>query len=300
MPSPFPGMNPLFEAPGRWPSFHAQLAVQIAQAVAPLIGPRYFAAPQPAVQIEELAPEEYDADAHDDVEPSRTNNEVDTAVGLSFASPQESVRGPATSEEDGGGTAVLAPPAVVTTPAPSQARLRVRRLFRSKRYFVNIHDEPEDTGDLLGPIVTVIEILSPANKRKGKARQRYLSKRERVVQAGVSFVELDLLRAGRRTPLQGRPLSDYSVSICRHGDADHVAVWPVALRGGLPTIPIPLSPPDADVPLDLKSVVDAIYDAGFYAQRLERPSSVAGIRPKLSPADAAWARGVLEQAVVRA
>jgi hypothetical protein len=47
-----------------------------------------------------------------------------------------------------------------------------------------------------GGVVTVIEVLSPANKRPGEGRRLYLQKRAAVLGGLTSLVEIDLLRAG--------------------------------------------------------------------------------------------------------
>ena len=44
-------------------------------------------------------------------------------------------------------------------------------------------------------VVTAIEILSPVNKRAGKGRDAYLSKREDILGSLTNFVEIDLLRS---------------------------------------------------------------------------------------------------------
>ena len=46
-------------------------------------------------------------------------------------------------------------------------------------------------------VVTVIEILSPSNKAAGKANERYRTKLESYMNAGVNVVEIDLLRSSR-------------------------------------------------------------------------------------------------------
>jgi hypothetical protein len=53
----------------------------------------------------------------------------------------------------------------------------------------------------------------------------------------------------------------------------------------MPTIPIPLRSGDPDVFLDLKTVIDRLYDGGgyHYFSYSDLPE------PRLSPADAAWA-----------
>ena len=52
-------------------------------------------------------------------------------------------------------------------------------------------------------VVTVIEILSPTNKRPGKGRDLYLEKRQDVLASRTHLVEIDLLRVGERMPVRG-------------------------------------------------------------------------------------------------
>lgn len=64
-------------------------------------------------------------------------------------------------------------------------------------------------------LVTAIEILSPTNKKAGQARSLYLKKRDDLMQASVSFVEIDLLRAGEPMPVTPPPPpSDYRILVC--------------------------------------------------------------------------------------
>jgi hypothetical protein len=50
-------------------------------------------------------------------------------------------------------------------------------------------------------LVTAIEILSPTNKR-GEGYQEYLAKRRRLLCSMAHLIEIDLLRRGRRVPMQ--------------------------------------------------------------------------------------------------
>ena len=51
-------------------------------------------------------------------------------------------------------------------------------------------------------IVTIVEVLSPSNKSPRSAgRDLYLAKQKEVLAAGVSLVEIDLTRSGRRSVL---------------------------------------------------------------------------------------------------
>ena len=54
-----------------------------------------------------------------------------------------------------------------------------------------------------GEIVTVLEVLSPGNKRPGVGRSTYEEKRFRVLGTRTHLVEGDLLRAGEPMPMHG-------------------------------------------------------------------------------------------------
>jgi hypothetical protein len=47
-----------------------------------------------------------------------------------------------------------------------------------------------------GKVITVVEVLSPKNKRVGEGREKYLTKRQKVLNSMTHLVEIDLLRMG--------------------------------------------------------------------------------------------------------
>src|SRR5260370_23338771 len=95
-------------------------------------------------------------------------------------------------------------------------------------------------------VVTVVELLSPSNKRPGPDREQYLAKRRRLFASWVNLVEIDLLRAGPRLPLEELRPCDYYALVSRYGDRPKAGLWPVQLREPLPVIPIPLRDPYPD------------------------------------------------------
>ena len=115
-------------------------------------------------------------------------------------------------------------------------------------------------------VVTVIETLSPANKRPGsRGRSEYLSKREMVFQSSTHLVELDLLRGGDRLPMTDRlPPGDYYAIVSREERRPRAEVYAWPLLHALPTIPIPLKRGDADVSLELQTVFTTVYDRARY------------------------------------
>lgn len=135
-------------------------------------------------------------------------------------------------------------------------------------------------------LVTAIEILSPPNKR-GEGRAEYLSKRRRILLSRAHLLELDLLRAGQRVPMQ-QPLPDapYFVLLSRAERRPMTDVWPITLDQPLPLVPVPLLPDDADMLLDLQAAFTATYDLLGYDLIIDyrQPPAVA-----LAPVDAAWA-----------
>jgi hypothetical protein len=135
-------------------------------------------------------------------------------------------------------------------------------------------------------LITVVELLSPANKYSGPDREQYLPKTRRLLQSNVHFVEINLLRGGPPMPWLDMPACAYSVVVSRAERRPKAGVWPIGLRDRLPTIPVPLRPGDADARLDLQAVLNRVYDAAGYHYYVYADEPV----PRLSPEDAAWAR----------
>ena len=143
-------------------------------------------------------------------------------------------------------------------------------------------------------LVTVIEILSPANKQ-GPGFDEYVKKRTALLQTSTHLLELDLLRGGERIPLIGGelPPAPYYVFLSRFTHRPYTEIWPLPLREPLPVVPVPLLPPDADVPLDLQAAVEACFAIVRYHERLLDYSQPPP-PPSLNPEDLAWIRSILQ------
>ncbi len=122
-----------------------------------------------------------------------------------------------------------------------------------------------DTGD----VVTVIEVLSPANKG-GNGREQYIQKQVDLQAAGINLVEIDLLGFGQDTTLASHILitdpADWRYMICiyRASRRKGLEVYAVPLKERLPNCKIPLRPPDEDVVLALTAVFNRCYEMGDY------------------------------------
>ncbi|MCP4423341.1 MAG: DUF4058 family protein [Chloroflexi bacterium] len=122
-----------------------------------------------------------------------------------------------------------------------------------------------DTGD----VVTLIELLSPANKI-GDGRSQYIQKQNDLLATDVNLVEIDLLGYGQETVLARNTLITepadwrYLINASRAEQRNILELYAVPLRTRLPNCRIPLRPPDADAVLDLTAVLNRSYDVGGY------------------------------------
>lgn len=120
-----------------------------------------------------------------------------------------------------------------------------------------------------GDVVTLIELLSPANKI-GDGRNQHIQKQQDLLATQVNLVEIDLLGYGQNTVLaRNAYISEpadwrYLINISRGGRRNSLEIYAIPLPQRLPNCRIPLRPPDADVVLDLTGVFSRTYDAGSY------------------------------------
>lgn len=152
-----------------------------------------------------------------------------------------------------------------------------------------------------GEVVTLIEVLSPANKT-GEDRQKYLRKQDAIRNSQANLVEIDLLGEGPPTTLAR--LGDiiepadwrYIVSVFRSQDPEKIEAYPIPLRSRLPRCRIPLLPEDKDAVLDLPAVFTRCYDVGGYDLLVDytQPPPVA-----LDSAEMAWLDGLLREKELR-
>ncbi|MEL6381196.1 MAG: DUF4058 family protein [Cyanobacteria bacterium J06626_18] len=113
--------------------------------------------------------------------------------------------------------------------------------------------------------VTVIEVLSPKNKRPGKGHDAYTKKRERALASATHLVEIDLLRGGKVMPIVGRPSPRaYRILVSRSDQRPGADLYALSRQQPLPTIPIPLKPEDAELAVDLQSLLNQVYEEARY------------------------------------
>ena len=251
MPCPFPGMDPYLEMPPFWSDFSPTLLGEIRNALLPRVLPTYD------VRIEEYLFVSREDLRHHRVRPDLTVSTAtawrpETEAAVAFAEPT---------------TVELEYPAIEP---------------RVQRHLQLIHRPT-------GRVVTVMELLSPINKApREDGLEAYLEKRAEFLASGSHLIEFDLLRGGERLPMAGPlPKGDYYVYVGRAGrrPRGQIVAWP--LRWPLPTVSVPLLPPDPEVPLDLQAVFRAAYEPSLYDRRLPYEQALL---PGLSREDEDWVR----------
>lgn len=259
MPSPFPGMDPYLEDPGLCPDVHHELISVARELLNRQVRPRYH------VRVEERV---YISDEND---PGRSVIVPDLRV----REAPVAARKPAPASGDRAGISV-AEPVVLTTLIDDE--------IHEPRLEVIDREEKR--------VVTVIEVLSPANKVEGsRGRACYHAKRREIMQSPSHLVELDLLRVGVSIHTRELlPRADYYVHISRQDRRPKGFVWPILLTQRLPVVPIPLKPEDQDAAIDLQNVLETAYDRAAYDLQVDYRSSPV---PPISEEYQAWAGDLL-------
>ena len=258
MRSPFPGMDPYIESPELWSDFHNDLASEMRAQLNRTIQPNYFARLTPYVTYEVI-------------EVGKTYGiRPDVGVWRLQTPPPESTAAVATM-----------------TPAPVESRVALDIPLRLHRVEIRATATQE--------LVTVIEILSPVNKRPGHDAYRdYQRKRRDLLRSPVHLLELDLLRGGERPPLEEPvPRAPYYVILSRADHRPTVAVWPIQFADSLPVLPVPLLEPDPDARLDLAAAAVSVYDRGAYASQIDYHQPPPP--PALSEAELVWLDRLLRE-----
>jgi hypothetical protein len=262
MPSPFPGMDPYLEESELWGDVHHELISQIRRSLNPRLAPKYLVRVELRIYVE------------DEEDPGHRERIPD--IRVEKGKGRSNGRGRVASDFH-------------EVPEPIVAEMPREEIEEA---YLAIKDRET------GALVTVIEVLSPSNKvDRSAGRESFLRKRAEVFSSDAHWVEIDLLRKGKRVP--SSPVfvpSDYRLLVSRSDHRPKVKYWPGSVRQRLPAIGIPLRGRDPDVSLDLGSVLSAAYDTAYYDQSVDYSTSPV---PPLSPSDAKWANALLREKGLR-
>lgn len=242
MPSPFPGMNPYLERADLWPEVHSRLLVALADALNPQLLPRYRAALDRRVYT------------------------LDGQEALLVGIPDVTVEGRSLRQRlPGAGNGELEAPSVgssvaVLSPPNCPLSVQVPMALEVRETYLEIR------ATATGEVVTAVELLSPANKRTGTGRSTYEAKRQQILASRSHFIEIDLLRGGEPMALLGAlPASAYQILVSRSENRPQADLYVFNLPDLLPIFPLPLRSGDSEPEIDLKNLLDQVYDRAGYA-----------------------------------
>ena len=267
MPSPFPGMDPYLEAPDIWPDLHEALASEMRAELNLLL-------PQPYYARLEVRPE---VGIVDDAGTARR-----IVPDVAVIKPSDATTASATvTVSERRATISASVEVIVAAEALRHQVVEIRDASRGHK------------------LITLIEIVSPSNKRAGVDRRAYLRKQRAVLDSDASLVEIDLLCSGERLLPNAEleaylggldPQPAYLVLVnrawCRLGVEMAYQLFAVSLREVLPCIAIPLREGEDEVKLDLQWIFNQAYDRGPY--RRGAVDYEGDPEPPLDPDDRQW------------
>lgn len=252
MPSPFPGMDPYLEG-DLFQEFHERLAHQISVELMPQIRPRYVA----------LLAKRYVLDR--------------PAVSL-FGAPEQRIFYPDVHVVER--RVKESRVSVAATLTADEPTVSLPSALEAPQLSVEIRDVAERR------LVTLIEILSPANKY-GAGYDEYQRRRLELLKTETHLLEIDLLRQGARIALYGAPPpAPYYIYLSRFERRPYTDVWCAFFDKRLPRVPVPLLPPDADAVLDVQHAVDACFELVGYDALIDYTQPPPP--PAMSAEDLVW------------
>jgi len=270
----FPGMDPYLEAADIWPDFHDAFASRIRALLNDRLPPPYYARLQ-------MRPE---------------MGIVLEAGGPHRLVPDVAVVRPPRNKRSAAASGLLDQPRT-TTSEGVQVRVRTDPL---KHHFVEIRDASRGHR-----LVTLIEIVSPSNKRPGPDRRAYEEKQREILESPAHLVEIDLLREGKRLFPHPELFAvvdnldcDYLVLLNKCTDRQDrwsdFTLFPIDVRDQLPCVPVPLTEKEPGVALDLQVAARQAYLEGPYRRMLDYSAPAV---PALREEDCKWARELIEAAI---
>lgn len=261
MPGPFPGMDPYLESSFCWQSFHNLWIGTLSIAINTMLPPQLVAAGNVRLYV---------------VEPDHT---IIPDISVFQRNPVEkSSRGNVAVAE-----AVDLPKILKVYPETIRESFIEIRMAKPPR-----------------KVITVIEVLSAANKAAGTiGHEEYVKKQRELINSDINLLEIDMLRKGAHTvavPLLEEREGDYMICLHR-GDVRYTyEYWPVSMQTRLPRTIIPLLKGMEDLTLDLQAAFDATYDGGAFSRMVEYQQEVD---PPLTQENATWADALLREKGLR-
>lgn len=123
-----------------------------------------------------------------------------------------------------------------------------------------------------GKLITLVDVVSPANKLSPGGRIAYMDKRREGRNCNSNLVEIDLIMQG--TPMleysrEGLPEWDYAVTVTRSTQPERFEIYTATLEKRLPRFRLPLASDDRDTVVDLQAAFTRAYDQCKCAEHID-------------------------------
>lgn len=251
MPSPFPGMNPYLEDPSFWREVHNRLIVALANDLGARLRPKYYVAIETRTYLE------------------------DESDGVLVGIPDAIVFAASQLRQSS-----MAIASTVEIPQTQPQKVQLIEPIEIKERFLEVRRVKTHE------VVTVIEVLSPKNKR-GDGRTSYLKKRQAIFESQTHLIEIDLIRAYQPMPIAGVSwVFDYRILVSDATQRPNAELYGFNLRDRIPVFSLPLGLDDNPVFVDLQLLLQEVYDQGNFDLRVDYDQVVP--KPVLSESDRAW------------
>jgi len=148
-------------------------------------------------------------------------------------------------------------------------------------------------------VVTLVDVVSPANKNSATGRQAYLMKRQGCKSQNANLVEIDLVLQGQPTldySREGLPAWDFAVTVTRSTQPDRFEIYTATLQKRLPRFKLPLSSDDRDIVLDLQAAFTRAFDQGGFASQIDYQRDP---ETRIKEEDRVWIDELLQQKKLR-
>lgn len=264
MPLPFPGMNPYLEQPDRWPEVHHLLISLLAETLNPQLLPTY------RVAIEKRI---YQLSGTDSL-----------LIGIPDVTVTQAKSQAAATAPNGDRVAVAPPP-------NQPISVLLPMAMEVQEGYLEVREVATQA------VVTVIEVLSPANKRPGWGRETYLQKRDRVLGSCTHLVEIDLLRSGAPMPMAGVTApSAYRILVSRQERRPQAELYPFTVREPIPAFALPLQSPNPEPVVALDHLLQQVIERSGLSIVIDYQADSV---PPLAIEDQGWLEALFAQAGLR-
>jgi hypothetical protein len=132
------------------------------------------------------------------------------------------------------------------------------------------------------------------NKRSGKGRSIYETKRTNILTSMTNLIEIDLLRSGQPMAMMGATESQYRILVSRSIDRPDADLFRFNLQDPIPDFPVPLRPESPDAIVNLQAILNETYQRGRLDLSIDYSQDLV---PTLSENDRLWVLATVNETI---